>query len=81
MLLKFLDMIEECYPDFKNGYAYMALCCFDLKYWDEFMKYLRLAVDKNPREAQEVLYWMFPENTPVSEYVSYMEQHIPQNPS
>ena len=76
MLLKFFKMIEKYYPDYKNGNAYMALCCFDLKYWDEFLKYLRLAVEKNPKEAQEVLSWMFPEGTPVSEYVQYMEEKM-----
>jgi len=76
MLVKFLDMIKDYYPDYHGGYAYMALCCYDLKKGDEFMKYLRMAVKYNKKEASLVLSPLFPEGTPVSEYVKYMEQKI-----
>ncbi len=76
MLVKFLGMIKDYYPDFRGGYAYMALCCYDLKKVDDFMKYLRLAVKYNQKEAKEVLSPLFPQGTPVSEYVKYMEQRI-----
>lgn len=82
MLLKFFEMVHEYYPDYQAGNAYMALCCYDLGRAKEFMKYLRLAVEKDSHEAQLVLACLFPEGTPVSDYVSYMEQRIPhQNPS
>ena len=74
MLHKFLKMIQSYFPDFHNGYAYMALCCYDMNRPQEFMKYLRLAVEKNPNEARMVLGCLFPEGTHVSEYVPYMEK-------
>ena len=71
MLLKsFFKYMDD---DWKDGYAYMALVCYDMKKTDEFMKYLRLAVEQNPQEAQAVLNSLFPENMPVNEYVKYME--------
>ena len=73
MLLKFLRMTREYYPDFRGGNAYMALCCYDLGKTDEFMKYLRRAVVQDPTESRIVLSCLFPEETPVSEYVTYME--------
>ena len=76
MLLKFLEFVQAYYPDFHSGYAYMALCCYDLSRTEDFMKYLRLAVEENPQEAQTVLNCLFPEGTPVRDYVSYMEQRL-----
>jgi tetratricopeptide (TPR) repeat protein len=76
MLVKFFQMVHEYFPDFHNGYAYMALCCYDLSRTKEFLKYLQLAVDNNPKEARTVLGCLFPESTPVSEYVPYMEQRL-----
>ena len=45
----------------------------DMKKTDEFLKYLRLAVEYNPQEAKTVLGSLFPEGTPVNKYVEYME--------
>ena len=80
MLLKFFQLVNDYYPDFKSGNAYMALCCYDMGHYDEFLKYLRLAVSQDPHEAMSVLGCLFPENTPLSEYVPYMEQQLQQNP-
>ena len=76
MLLKFFEIVHEYYPDYKEGNAYMALCCYELGRITEFMKYLRRAVAKDPREAQTVLSCLFPEGMPVSEFVPYMEQRL-----
>ena len=76
MLVKFFEMITEHYPDFKGGYAYMALCCYDLNRVKEFMKYLKLAVTHTPNEARMVLSCLYPMGTPVNEYVPYMEQKL-----
>ncbi len=76
MLLKFLAMTQEYYPDFKGGYAYMALCCYDLRRTGEFMKYLALAVENSEQEAKAVLGFLFPEGMPVTEYVKYMESRL-----
>ena len=74
MLQKFFRIVQDYYPDFRSGHAYMALCCYELNYQEEFMQHLRLAVEKNPQEAKAVLAYLFPESTPVDDYVSYMEQ-------
>ena len=73
MFQKFFSIIDKLEAEFHSGYAYMALVCYDMKKTDEFMKYLRLAVEQNPQEAQAVLNSLFPENMPVNEYVKYME--------
>ena len=73
MFQKFFSIIDKLDAEFHSGYAYMALVCYDMKKTDEFMKYLRLAVEQNPQEAQAVLNSLFPENMPVNEYVKYME--------
>ena len=76
MMLKFFEMVHEYFPDFRAGNAYMALCCYDLGRAKEFMKYLRLAVEKDPREAQTVLSCLFPAGMSVKEFVPYMEQRL-----
>lgn len=80
MLLKFFQLVKEYYPEYKSGNAYMALCCYDLGYHEEFLKYMRLAVEQDPKEAFSVLGCLFPEGTPVSDYVTYMERRL-QNKS
>lgn len=80
MLLKFFAMVHEFYPDYKSGNAYMALCCYDLGRHEEFIKYLRLSVEQDPKEAQNVLSCLFPEGTPVRDYIPYMEQRLHLNP-
>ena len=79
MLIKFFQLVNEYFPGFKSGNAYMALCCYDMGRSEEFMKYLRLAVDNDPDEAKSVLGCLFPEGTPITEYVPYMEQRLPFN--
>ena len=79
MLIKFFEMVHDYYPDYKSGNAYMALCCYDMGRSEEFMKYLRLAVEQDPKEAQSVLSCLFPEATPVRDYVHYMEQRLHLN--
>lgn len=81
MLLQFFQLVNEYFPDFKSGNAYMALCCYDMRRSEEFLKYLRLAVENDPNEAQSVLGCLFPEGTPITEYVPYMEQRLHINPS
>lgn len=80
--------LKVCYEMFKNlfstiaddnfnqGYSYMALCCFDLGYFEEFLFYLRIAADRNPREARQVLGFMFPEEMAVKDYYNYIYQQL-----
>ena len=73
MFKKFFSIVNKLDDQFHSGYAYMALVCHDMKKTDEFLKYLRLAVEYNPQEAKTVLGSLFPEGTPVNKYVEYME--------
>ena len=56
----------------------MALCCRDLGKYEEFLKYLKKAAEKNPKEAKTVLGGMFPEGLEPGEYYSYMMKKINQ---
>lgn len=62
--------------DWKDGYAYAALCCWDSKRYKEFMEYLKLACEKNPKEAKLVLGSLFPEDMAGTDYYTYMINKI-----
>lgn len=59
--------------DWKEGYSTMALCAKALKKEDEWKKYVRLAVEKNPEEARVSLREYFPEGTLPQDYLSYLK--------
>lgn len=62
--------------DWDEGYSYMALCCKDMHKVEEFITYLKLATEKNPKEAQFVLGHLFPKGMPVTDYVDYVRNKI-----
>ncbi len=70
MFKKFFALIVN--EDFNQGYSYMALCCWDLNFTEEFLMYLRLSVERNPREARQVLGHLFPEEMAAKDYYQYM---------
>lgn len=59
--------------DHKDGYAYMALCCYELKLYTEFLDYLKMACDRNPKECKLVLGHIFPEGLDPKEYYSFLQ--------
>ncbi|MCR4582326.1 MAG: tetratricopeptide repeat protein [Prevotella sp.] len=73
MLRAFLGKVKE---DWDTGYAYMALCCWDLSRKQEFLSYLEIAVEKNPEETRRVLQHLFPEGLPPTDYVQYMKDRL-----
>ena len=73
MFLKFFETVGK---DYNDGYSYMALCCWDLKRYDEFLKYLNEAVKRNPHEARIVLAGLFPEGMKPEEYYDYMNETL-----
>ena len=75
MFKKFFSVVGS---DFNEGYSYMALCCYELGYDEEFLMYLRLACEYNPREARQVLGELFPEGMAAKEYYSYMRKKLKQ---
>jgi hypothetical protein len=69
---EFFQIVEQSGKDYNGGYAYMALCCYELHKDDEFLHYLELAIEKNPREAQAVLSSLFPKDIELKDYYNYM---------
>lgn len=62
--------------DWEEGHSYMALCCYDLKHYEEFLDYLKKAVMRNPQEARLVLSQLFPEGMKPEEYYQYMKSKL-----
>lgn len=60
----------EARDTWRDGYSYMARCCYDLRKMDEFRWYLRMAVEKNPKEAKEVLEDLFPDGAEPKDYLT-----------
>ena len=76
MFKKFFQVVNKSSVEYVKGYSYMALCCHDLGKYDEFMEYLKKAVQLNPRETKLILGSLFPEAMEPSEYVGYMEHRF-----
>lgn len=70
---KFFSYVDS---DWKDGYAYMALCCWDMQDIEEFLHYLALAVEKNPKETRMVLGHLFPDDMKPSEYLAYIKEKM-----
>ena len=75
MFTRFFSIVDKNWTD---GYAYMALCCWDSHRTEEFMNYLRLACEKNPQETRLVLSGLFPDNVVPQDYYSYMLEKLKQ---
>jgi len=76
MMKKFF---EDCSDDKdfpSESYAYMALCCHDLGYKEEFLKYLNMAIQKNPSETKIILGFLFPPETDIDDYYNYMTHQL-----
>ena len=69
LLKNFFRHVDE---DWKEGYSYMAVCCLDMNKQDEFLYYLKKAVERNPKEARTVLSSYFPEDMAPEEYYEHM---------
>ena len=70
MLLRFFQIADE---NNNEGYAYMALCCHDLKRYDEYLKYLKKACETNPKECRMVLGHLFPNDIDPEKYYDYVK--------
>ena len=73
---KFFNFVDD---DWNEGYSYMALCCWDIKHYDEFIDYLKKAVEKNPNEAKMVLGHLFPIGMKVTEYQQFIEESLKES--
>lgn len=59
-----------------RGLAYLAVTCNYLGFEDEFLKYLTIAVEKNPDEAKAVLGEMFPNSMQPYDYPEYARRTL-----
>lgn len=73
LLKKFFNAVDE---DWTDGYAYMALCCLDIKKYDEFLYYLRIAIDMNPKETKMVFGSYIPKEMDLKDYYEYISDKI-----
>ena len=60
----------------QDGYAYMALCCYDMKNYTEFLDYLKEACSRNPKECKLVLSHLFPEEVEPKDYYAFLQGKI-----
>lgn len=62
--------------DWKEGYAYLALCCKELNKKDEYLAALQTACEINPEEAKTALDYLFPDSVRPEDYYEYtIHQH------
>lgn len=73
LFLQFFRMVPD---DYNEGYAYMALCCYDLQKYDEFLKYLKTACKRNPQECRLALAHLFPADVPPENYYEYIKNKM-----
>lgn len=73
MLLRFFQIADESNDE---GYAYMALCCHDLKRYEEYLKYLKKACKVNPKECRMVLGHLFPAELKPEKYYDYVKEKL-----
>ena len=71
----YIEFFKKFGEDYKEGYSYLALCCYDLKKHDEYLFYLKKACDCNPEEAHTVLGEHFPDDMNPKDYYEYALEH------
>ena len=70
------QLLADKKEDWNEGYSYMALCCRDLGYDQEFLHYLKLAAEKNPKEAKTVFGSLFPDGIEPKDYYDYISNKL-----
>jgi tetratricopeptide (TPR) repeat protein len=61
--------------DMLEGYSYFAMCCRDMKHYEEYLQVLKKACELNPSEAKNVLGEYFPREVEPSQYYQYALTH------
>ena len=62
---------EEGNEQLDDGWGYFALACLQLNKPAEYYTALSNVCQRNPEEAKQVLGSLFPEGTPVEDYINY----------
>ena len=76
MLKRFCELFGEGEGAYPESYCYMALCCHDLGYREEFLENLQKATEYTPKEAKTVLGFLFPPEIDVNDYYDYMTHQL-----
>jgi len=70
VLLRLFEIAPE---NWTSDYSYMAKCCQALKYKDEYLKYLKIACEKNLAEVASVFASELPKNIDPNEFYNYLK--------
>ncbi len=76
------QMLKEIFrlePQRTRGLSYIAVCCNYLGLKDEFLFYLKEAVEKNVDEAKAVLSEIFPASVTPQDYYEFALKHFDKN--
>lgn len=73
MLKKYFQVYGE---DASEGYAYMAICCYEMKHNEEFLHYLKKACETDPKECKLVLSSIFPDDIAPENYYEYITNQM-----
>ena len=60
------------YKEWKDGYAYLATCCYELGKTDEFLECLKKAAINTPSDLKMLLGRLFPEGMKPEDYYQYL---------
>jgi tetratricopeptide (TPR) repeat protein len=69
----FQQLFSGAPEEFDEGFAYMALCCYELKKNEEFLHFLEIACKRNPKECKMVLSDLFPKDLAPELYYDYIK--------
>lgn len=72
----FDNYFRQVPKDHTDGYAYMALCCYDMRNYNEFLRYLKKACRINPKECRQVLGHLFPDDIKPENYYDYVKDKM-----
>lgn len=78
LLKRFFRQVDK---DWNEGYSYLVLCCMEMKKEEEALRYLKIAMEKNPQEAKTVLGPYFPKDMAPEDYYDYMSNQIRKDPT
>lgn len=70
ILLKLFDVVPK---KWKSDYSYMAKCCKYLEHKEEYLKYLKIACEKNLQEVASVFADELPKNITPKEFYNYLK--------
>ena len=76
--VKYLRRYVEIIPD---DYPFMAACCYELGYPEEFLYFLKIACEEDPEGTYEALGRLFPEDMEVKDYFDYMVEQLKAHPT